>query len=102
MFVFIRFATTYQCNNSHTGVSDPLQRTARATHRQCSTRPHVFDYFGWMGKFTPCYRVKGDQVLIITEPTQFYEVLKVNLPLQLLISSNMADLLLMEQDVSMA
>ncbi|XP_046352189.2 CDP-diacylglycerol--glycerol-3-phosphate 3-phosphatidyltransferase, mitochondrial-like isoform X1 [Haliotis rufescens] len=72
-----RFATTYQCNNSHTGVSDPLQHTARATHRQCSTRPHVFDYFGWMGKFTPCYRVKGDQVLVITEPTQFYEVLKI-------------------------
>ncbi|XP_046579098.1 CDP-diacylglycerol--glycerol-3-phosphate 3-phosphatidyltransferase, mitochondrial-like isoform X1 [Haliotis rubra] len=71
-----RYAT-YQCNNSHTGVSDPLQHTARASHRHCATRTCVFDYFGWIGKFTPCYRVKGDQVLVITEPTQFYEVLKI-------------------------
>lgn len=33
--------------------------------------------FSWLNKHAPQFFIKGDQVQVITEPTQFYEVLKV-------------------------
>ena len=37
----------------------------------------TYQKFAWMANYGPCFPIKGDQVLVLTEPTQFYEVLKV-------------------------
>lgn len=37
----------------------------------------TFQKFAWLANYGPCFPIRGDQVLVLTEPTQFYEVLKV-------------------------
>ncbi|KAK7113205.1 hypothetical protein V1264_012540 [Littorina saxatilis] len=37
----------------------------------------AYQKFAWLGKYGPCFPVNGDQILVLTEPTEFYEVLKV-------------------------
>ncbi|XP_050391449.1 CDP-diacylglycerol--glycerol-3-phosphate 3-phosphatidyltransferase, mitochondrial [Patella vulgata] len=38
-----------------------------------------YDHFSWLNKFGPCYPVHGDKVLVLTEPTQYFEVLKLKI-----------------------
>ncbi|PVD39134.1 hypothetical protein C0Q70_01762 [Pomacea canaliculata] len=37
----------------------------------------TYQYFSWIGQHAPCFPICGDQVQVLTEPTQFFEVLKV-------------------------
>ena len=37
----------------------------------------TYQKFSWIGHYGPCFPIRGEQVLVLTEPTQFYEVLKV-------------------------
>ncbi|XP_041364721.1 CDP-diacylglycerol--glycerol-3-phosphate 3-phosphatidyltransferase, mitochondrial-like [Gigantopelta aegis] len=48
-------------------------QTKSAQHTNTSAQ----NYFSWIGKSSPCFQVKGEQVLVLTEPTQFYEILKL-------------------------
>lgn len=37
------------------------------------------DRFSWIGDSLPCFRLSGKQISVLTEPTQFFETLKVSL-----------------------
>ncbi|XP_076461588.1 CDP-diacylglycerol--glycerol-3-phosphate 3-phosphatidyltransferase, mitochondrial-like [Babylonia areolata] len=37
----------------------------------------IYQRFAWMGHYGPCFPLRGEQISVLTEPTQFYEVLKV-------------------------
>ncbi|ESP04009.1 hypothetical protein LOTGIDRAFT_185397 [Lottia gigantea] len=40
------------------------------------TKGSSYDYFSWLSDVAPCYPIHGDDVLVLTEPKQFYEILK--------------------------
>lgn len=42
-----------------------------------TTMMNVKEKFSWLNRHAPRFYIKGDQVQVITEPTQFYEILKV-------------------------
>ncbi|KAL8604484.1 hypothetical protein ACOMHN_015768 [Nucella lapillus] len=37
----------------------------------------IYQKFAWMGHYGPCFPLRGEQIVVLTEPTEFYEVLKV-------------------------
>lgn len=39
--------------------------------------PNQMDRFSWIGDSLPCFRLSGKQISVLTEPTQFFETLKV-------------------------
>lgn len=41
----------------------------------------TYQQFSWIGQHAPCFPIRGEQMLVLTEPTQFFEVLKVEINL---------------------
>ncbi|KAK7475409.1 hypothetical protein BaRGS_00033359 [Batillaria attramentaria] len=37
----------------------------------------TYQYFSWIGQYAPCFPVQGKRIMVLTEPMQFHEVLKV-------------------------
>ena len=38
---------------------------------------NAYEHFGWIARVAPAFRVDGDKVEVLQDPTQFYERLKV-------------------------
>lgn len=54
--------------------SNPDSAPGLSSHRECDKT----DRFSWIGSNIPCFKLSGKQVNVLTEPTQFFETLKVS------------------------
>ncbi|XP_014777063.1 CDP-diacylglycerol--glycerol-3-phosphate 3-phosphatidyltransferase, mitochondrial isoform X1 [Octopus bimaculoides] len=53
--------------------SNPNSAPGLSSHRECDQT----DRFSWIGSNIPCFKLSGKQVNVLTEPTQFFETLKL-------------------------
>ena len=54
------------------------QSTNKTSSRVAFDSTNQIDRFSWLGDSLPCFRLSGKQISVLTEPTQFFETLKVS------------------------
>ncbi|GAB1598081.1 CDP-diacylglycerol--glycerol-3-phosphate 3-phosphatidyltransferase, mitochondrial-like isoform X2 [Argonauta hians] len=86
---FMIYMMPYRCSHHH--MFNLSERIPEYTETKCQSNSNTdskhyspslhckneIDRFSWIGTNVPCFKLSGNQVNVLTEPTQFFETLKL-------------------------